>query len=133
LILLDTHVLLWLANDDRRLGRRTLRRIDRALASGGVAVSALSFCETANLVHARRLDLGATTEAFRAVTLKQGILEIVVDGEIAIASAGLTGMHADPADRIIVATALARSATLVTADQKILGMKSGPVRIDAQT
>ena len=41
-------------------------------------------------------------------------------------------MHPDPADRLIVATALATGATLVTADQKILAMKSGPTRIDAQ-
>ncbi|CAN5780913.1 hypothetical protein BH09MYX1_BH09MYX1_19190 [soil metagenome] len=42
------------------------------------------------------------------------------------------GCTPTPADRLIVATALARGATLVAADRKILAMKSGPVRLDAQ-
>ena len=64
--------------------------------------------------------------------MRAGVIEIPVDGEIAILSTRLAGMHGDPADRLIVATALARGAVLVTADQKILAAKGGPQRLDAQ-
>ncbi len=133
MILLDTHVLIWLSEGDGRLGGRARRRIERAFRDGEAAASAFSFWEIANLTHARRLRGLRTPEEFRAITLRSGVVEIEVDGEIAILSTRLAGMHADPADRLIVATALARGATLVTADEKILALKSGPARMDAQT
>jgi len=131
-ILLDTHVLVWLSEADPRLGKRARRRVERAFHDGDAATSAFSFWEIANLTHAGRLRGLRTPEEFRAATLRSGVVEVAVDGEIAILSTRLRGMHADPADRLIVATALARGATLVTADQKILAMKAGPTRIDAQ-
>lgn len=67
------------------------------------------------------------------IVLDRGIEEIVVDGKIAIMATRLSGTHADPADRIVVATALERGATLITADAKILAMKGGPSRLDAQS
>jgi len=130
-ILLDTHVMLWRAMDDRRLGRRAARRIDAALRSGVLCVSAFSFWEVALLVGAGRVRMRATVDEFRAASLGAGIVEVAVDGKIAIASTQLA-MHADPADRIIVATALDRHATLVTADAKILAMGAGPACLDAQ-
>ena len=132
MILLDTHVMLWRAMDDRRLGRRAARRIDAALRSGSLCVSAFSFWEVALLVGAGRVRMRATVDEFRAASLGAGIVEVAVDGKIAIASTQLAAMHADPADRIIVATALDRHATLVTADAKILAMSAGPAYLDAQ-
>jgi PIN domain nuclease of toxin-antitoxin system len=41
-------------------------------------------------------------------------------------------MHADPVDRVIVATALERGATLVTADRNILAIRGAPARLDAK-
>ncbi len=132
MILLDTHVLVWLSEADARLGERARRRIERAFDDGEATASAFSFWEIANLMEARRLRGRRTPEEFRTATLRAGVVEVAVDGEIAILSTRLAGMHPDPADRLIVATALATGATLVTADQKILAMKSGPTRIDAQ-
>jgi PIN domain nuclease of toxin-antitoxin system len=57
--------------------------------------------------------------------------EIPVDGEIGITAARLAALHADPADRLIVATALCARATLVTADARLLAMKGGPSCQDA--
>ena len=49
------------------------------------------------------------------------MFEIAVDGGIGIHAVGLADFHADPADRLIVATAL-RGHILATADEKILDM-----------
>ena len=57
--------------------------------------------------------------AVRRKILGQGIREIAIDGGIGIGAADLTGFNGDPADRIIVATALANDATLITADRPI--------------
>jgi PIN domain nuclease of toxin-antitoxin system len=46
-ILLDTHVVIWLTEESRQLGRSARRLADRALARDAVAVSAISFWETA--------------------------------------------------------------------------------------
>jgi PIN domain nuclease of toxin-antitoxin system len=132
-IVLDTHVLVWYAVDDKRLGSRSRRRIREAIANGELSVSAFSYWEIALLVAAGRLRLEGATDSFRAEALQRGIEEVAVDGRIAIIATRLSGMHGDPADRIIVATAIERNATLMTADSKILEMKGGPTRIDAQT
>lgn len=130
MILLDTHMLLWIRQADRRVGPRVARRIDAALREGALAVSAFTFWEIGTLISAGRVRLRVTVEEFRSATLGAGIVEIPVDGAIAILSTRLSGMHGDPADRIIVATALTTSATLVTADEKILAMRAGPTRLD---
>ncbi len=62
-----------------------------------------------------RLDL----DAWRRDLLAQGLVEIPVTGAIAVRASQLADMHGDPADRIIVATAL-EGHQLVTADQRIL-------------
>ena len=133
MIVLDTHVLLWRAAGSARLGRRTARRLDQALHAEELAVSAFSFWEVGLLVAAGRVRLRATVDEFRAATLAVGIREIPVDGTIAILSTRIEALHADPADRILVATALAHAATFVTADAKLLSMRAGPSLLDAAT
>ena len=132
MILLDTHVMIWRAAGDPRIGPRAARRVDKALREGDLAVSAFSFWEVGLLIAARRLRTRLTPDEFRVASLRAGIAEIPVDGKIAILSTQLTGMHSDPADRIIVATALERGATLMTADAQILALRVGPDRQDAQ-
>ncbi len=131
LILLDTHALVWLASDDKRLGRRARAVTDRALADGKLAVSAVSFWEIALLVVKRRLELGRPPRAWRDGLLRRGLVEIEVDGEIAMAAAQVGDFHDDPADRFIVATASVAGATLLTSDQRILEWKGSLRRQDA--
>jgi len=119
-IVLDTHVLLWMDRDDAALGGRAREQISQAWAQGQVAVSAISFWECAMLAQRGRITLPTEPEIWRADLLQAGIREIPLDGRIAQLATRLEGMHRDPADRFIVATAILNTATLLTADQGIL-------------
>ena len=66
-----------------------------------------------------RIRLEEEVLTWRRRQLEQGMIEIAVDGEIGIRAASLEQFHPDPADRIIVATALA-GHRLATADSRIL-------------
>lgn len=121
MIVLDTHVLVWFAEDHPRLGPRTIRLTDAALQRDEVLVSAVSFWEIAMLADKQRLTLLVSPTALRRSVLEQGVREVVVNGAVAIAAAQLADFHGDPADRLIVASALSIGATLVTADRSILG------------
>lgn len=127
MILLDTQVLIWMRFGNRRLGGQARQQIDRALQAGNAAVSAISFWEIALLHEKRRLTLLRDIAAWRRTLLQEGLVEIPVDGEIGIRANTLADFHADPADRLIVATALAGDHQLVTADRRILEWP-GPLR-----
>lgn len=120
MILLDTHALLWLESGSERLGSRTRRLVDRALADDELGVSAITFCEIGMLVAKERLALTRAAEWVRDELLGSGLVELPLTGDAALAAAGLEAFHADPADRFIVATALASAASLVTADSRML-------------
>ena len=119
MILLDTHVLIWLLSDDRRIGEQTREALDRSWASGESAVSAITFWEVAMLENTKRLSLSADLGAWRASLLDAGLVEIGVDGAVGIRAGLLRDLHGDPADRLIVATAL-QGHQLVTADRRLL-------------
>ena len=133
LILLDTHVLIWLDQDDHRLGPATNRVIDVALVAVRLAVSAITFWEVALLVAKGRLALASSAMAWRRDVLGHGAIELPVDGAGGVRAAELVAFHADPADRFIVATALAHDATLLTADERILAWPGPLRRLDART
>jgi PIN domain nuclease of toxin-antitoxin system len=122
-ILLDTHVLVRYLMGDKRLGKRAVASIDKALPDDEVFVSAISFWEVAMLVERKRLELDMTVAAFRSLALRHGIHEETVDGEIGISAAELPDSHADPAHRMLVATAVLRGLTLITADDTLLSWK----------
>ena len=119
MILLDTHVILWLRTGNERLGPLARREIDRAWQSGELAVSSISFWEVAMLKSKGRISFQENLEQWRRVQLEQGMVEIPVDGKTGLRAASLTDFHPDPADRLIVATAL-EGHRLVTADKHIL-------------
>jgi PIN domain nuclease of toxin-antitoxin system len=130
---LDTNALLWLAEGDRRLGRNARRIADRALAADQLAVSAITFWEISTLQHKGRLRLDRPVEVWRGGLLAKGVLEIPTTGEIGIAAATFTDVLSDPADRIIVATALREGALLLTSDERILDWEGALRRHDART
>jgi PIN domain nuclease of toxin-antitoxin system len=133
MLLLDTHVLVWLVEGSAPLGRRMARQIEAAsLAGDGLAVASISFWELAMLADRGRIALEPSLEQWRLRVLALGIQEVPLTGDIAIAASRLAGLHADPADRIIVATGLASDAILVTADERILGWTGELRRRDAR-
>ena len=71
------------------------------------------------LLARNRLSLNVTAMEWRENLLSAGFIEIPVDGVIAARSVALTDFHDDPADRIIMATAL-EGHQLITDDQNIL-------------
>lgn len=132
-ILLDTHVLVRYLMGDKKLGRRTVTSIDKALPSDNVFTASISFWEVAMLVERGRLELDMTAGAFRTLVLRHGIHEEPLDGEIGIAAAELADRHTDPAARMIVATAVLRGMTLITADEVLLIWKVRGLRTQDAT
>ena len=130
MIVLDTHALLWLRRGERRLGAHSRGAIEGAWRSGDVAVSAISFWEVAMLRARNRIDMTMDVEAWRLENLSQGLIELPVDGAIGVRAAGLADLPGDPADRLIVATAL-EGHCLVTADRRILDWPGRLSRLDA--
>ena len=131
MILLDTHVLIWHEQGNRRLGARSRRELDVALHSGTAAVSAISFWEIGLQIQKGRLSLTTDVAAWRRDLLRQGLVELPVEGDIATRAGLLEDLHGDPADRLIVATAL-QGHRLVTADERILAWPGKMNRLDAR-
>ena len=132
LILLDTHVLIWLDQDNPDLGPTARERADRAHRAADLAVSAVSFWEIAMLAAKGRIVVGLPLPKWRLDLLRSGLVEIALDGRLGIAAAELGGIHSDPADRMIVASARANGATLLTADERIPDWPGKLDRLDAR-
>ncbi len=132
-LLLDTHVLVWvMGGQHRRIPERVVERIERASRSGGVRVSAISTWEIAMLEAKGRLGLSRPVEEWLSEALRApGCRMIDLTPAIAVASTRLPGEFVgDPADRIIVASARAAGAVLVTADRAIVEYaRAGHVRV----
>jgi PIN domain nuclease of toxin-antitoxin system len=126
-ILLDTNALIWADHDTSELGSRTRQMLDEGLAARALSVSAVTFWECANLCKLGRLTLRLPVAQWRDEFLAAGVREIPLDGRMALGSVDLDLPQKDPANRFIVATALAKDALLVTADERILAW-TGPLR-----
>ena len=130
MILLDTHVLVWLDQDNPKLGPMCRKAIDEALAEDDLGVSAISFWEVAMLVARQRLAIAMTLDQWRRDLLAGGIRELPLDGRVGLLAADLE-VHRDPADRFVAATATINEATLATADQRLLTWQTNVQRLDA--
>ena len=132
MIVLDTHVLLWLDKHDPSLGSKAIAIAADALAAVALATSAIAFWEIALLLRKQRLQLKLPVTRWRRDFLDQGVVELPVTGAIGIAAVGLENFHADPADRLMVATVQELGATLLTADEEILAWLRRLDRRDAR-
>lgn len=133
MILLDTHAALWLISDSDSLGKQSRQIAQSAAADNQLSISAVSFWEIALLIAKRRLRPPAPVQEMRRQILSEGATELPLTGEIAIQAAELDGLHGDPADRFIAATAIAHDATLVTADRRLLEWRHSLRRHNAET
>ncbi len=117
-LLLDTCALLWLAESPA-----TLSATARAAVSAHpdeLFVSAISALEIGIKHRKGRLDLGMDpVDWWRLATTHHGLTVVSVSDEIALTSTALPPLHADPSDRLIVATAAIIQASIVTIDPLI--------------
>jgi PIN domain nuclease of toxin-antitoxin system len=122
-ILLDTHVLVWLTSEPVKLSKQASSAIRRANKAGGIAISAITLWELAWLATHGRLQVTETLESYleevsslvaiRPITIKVAALAIQFPADYS----------SDPCDRLIGATALAEGMVLITKDLKIRDCK----------
>jgi PIN domain nuclease of toxin-antitoxin system len=130
-VLLDTHVFVWHLEGSRKISKRTQAAVEEAAESDAALVSAITPWEIALLVSKGRLKLGTDVmDWLRDALANAGLHVAPLEPEIAVASTRLPfDIHADPADRILVATARHLGATFVTADKALLELaKNGHFR-----
>jgi PIN domain nuclease of toxin-antitoxin system len=119
-ILVDTHVVVWLAFDETRLSKKAKAAIENARQNDdGLAISDITLLELATLASKGRIRLDITLESFlREVEARFVVLPI--SARACVRALQLPeGYPNDPADRIIGATALAEGLFLLTADREI--------------
>lgn len=122
MIVIDTHVLIWAVQDDRRLGEQSRKIIDEMTRQSRILISAITPWEIAMLAEKGRIALGDDVGRWiDKVIALPGVQVAPLEVSIAVGSVRLPGdFHADPADRMIVATARFHQVPLMTADQAIL-------------
>jgi PIN domain nuclease of toxin-antitoxin system len=119
-ILLDTHIVVWLAFDQEQISRKARNAIDDARKNAdGLAISDITLLELATLASKGRIRLDISLESFLQ-EVEARFIVLPISGR---ACARITGLPAsypkDPADRIIGATALVEGLDLLTADREI--------------
>lgn len=117
MIVLDTHAWIWWVSAPDQLSDKARQAIDEAASLG---VSAMTCWEVSMLVEKDRIVLNTQTDLW----LKQALARprtqwCPLSPEILVKATQLKNFHEDPVDRILVATALAHKATLITKDRKI--------------
>jgi len=120
-ILLDTHAWLWLCLEPRRVSAPAAAAIRRAMSEGGLAVASITLWEVAMMLDRGRVIAQATPERWigdlvdrSRVTLKE-----ITPAVAALATHFPAEFPADPADRLIAATARAEGLGLVTRDARL--------------
>lgn len=123
MILLDTHVLIWLALEPQKLSKHAKEAIRSARREGGLAIAGITLWELAWLAANHRIETSVTVESFVGECTSR---TTVLPTTAAIAARAVSFPETfpkDPQDRLIGATALTEGIKLVTHDRLI--RKSG--------
>jgi PIN domain nuclease of toxin-antitoxin system len=126
-ILLDTHVVLWLAFEPEKVSANAHRRIAEVRsANEGLAVSCITLLELATSASKGRFNVVMTIEAFLDEIEAKFIVLPITSSACGLTLKLPANYPRDPADRIIGATAIAQGMTLITADRNILASNAFP-------
>jgi PIN domain nuclease of toxin-antitoxin system len=126
LILLDTHVVLWLAGEQGKISKVAASAIAAARQEDGLAICGVTLLELAMLYSKGRIQLTTSLEVFIA-DLESRFAVLPITGRICIQAFDLPASYSnDPVDRVIGATALVEGLRLVTADGAIRKSRAVP-------
>lgn len=117
-LLLDTHIWIWSKLDPKRLGKRAATEL--STGSNELWLSPVSVWEALTLMQNGRIRVEDPFAWVERAT--EQMREAPLTHEIVRTGFGLPLPHADPADRFLAATAKVLKLTLVTADQRLLGL-----------
>lgn len=122
MIVLDTHILIWWIDKPEKLSPNAQKIIEKATNKQEAIVSSISTWEIYLLMKRGKLELSQDIDIWIHNIEKLPYIQFLpVDNTIAAKSVYLPEpLHKDPADRIIIATALIQGATIITSDHKIL-------------
>jgi PIN domain nuclease of toxin-antitoxin system len=122
MIVLDTHIWVWLVSSPELLSESALTAISKGMSEQTLLISTISTWEVALLVRKKRLELTMDVSDWVLKSERLPFFRFVpVDNVIAIRSVNLPEpLHSDPADRIIISTAIGEGADLVTKDTKLI-------------
>jgi PIN domain nuclease of toxin-antitoxin system len=123
-LLLDTHLLLWVAANSKRVPRQAADLIDDP--NHILMFSVISLIEVAIKTARARPEFQVDAGRLRSMLLAAGYDELEVAGDHAIALGQLDPVHKDPFDRLLLAQAIVEGANLVTADA-MLARYPGPI------
>ena len=125
MILVDTHVVIWLALETANISKEARAAIEETRQSGqGLAISDITLLEIAQIEKKHRIKLNASLETFLS-EVEARFVALPMTGRVCVRAMGLpAGYPKDPADRIIGATALVEGIPLVTADDDIRRSKA---------
>ena len=120
MILVDTHVVLWLAFDHTQLSKKASAAINDARQNGGgLAISDITFLELTTLWTKGRIRLDISLESFLN-EVEARFVVLPISSRACVRVVGLPAAYPkDPADRIIGATAIVEGIPLLTADREI--------------
>lgn len=120
MILVDTHVVVWLAFDKDQISRKARIAIDDARKNAdGLAISDITLLELATLASKGRIRLNISLESFLQ-EVESRFVVLPITGRACARAIGFPATYPkDPVDRIIGATALVEGLSLLTADREI--------------
>jgi PIN domain nuclease of toxin-antitoxin system len=123
MILLDTHTLIWMSAEPKRLSKKARDAIREARQSSGIAVATITLWELALLAQRGRIHVAGTVESFFRETVSRVSLRPMTPEIAALAVRLPANYPKDPADRLIGSTAIIEGFSLVTADEQIRAAK----------